>query len=44
MQLDQLLGQLRLGQVRAEGDASRRGEREDNDLDRIPSPPAAGTA
>jgi hypothetical protein len=44
LQLDQLLGQLRLGQVSAEGDASRQGEREANDLDRIPSPPAAGTA
>ena len=44
-QIDQVLGQLRLGQVSAEGDAtSRRGEPEDNDLDRVPTPPAAGVA
>jgi len=40
-QLGQLLGQLRLAQVSAEGDAGSRGEPEDNDLDRIPSPPAS---
>ena len=43
-QIDQILGQLRLGQVSAEGDASRQGESEENDLDRIPTPPATGTA
>jgi hypothetical protein len=39
-QIDQLLGQLRLGQVSAEGRASRPGKPEDNDLDRVPTPPA----
>jgi hypothetical protein len=43
-QIDQLLGQLRLGQVTAEGDASKQGKPEENDLDRMPAPPAAGTA
>jgi hypothetical protein len=43
-QIDQLLGELRLAQVTAEGDASRQGEPEENDLDRMPNPPAAGTA
>lgn len=33
-QIDQVLGQLRLGQVSAEGHASHQGEPEDNDLDR----------
>jgi hypothetical protein len=42
-QVDQLLGQLRLAQVGAEGDASRPAGPEENDLDRIPAPPAAGT-
>jgi hypothetical protein len=41
-QIDQVLGQLRLGQVSAEGHASQRGEPEENDLDRIPTPPSAG--
>jgi hypothetical protein len=41
-QIDQLLGQLRLGQVSAEGHAIRPGEPEENDLDRVPPPPAAG--
>jgi hypothetical protein len=41
-QIDQLLGQLRLGQVSAEGHASRPAEPEKNDLDRVPSPPPAG--
>jgi hypothetical protein len=41
-QIDQVLGQLRLGQVGAEGDAAgRSGEPEENDLDRIPTPPSA---
>jgi len=43
-QIDQVLGQLRLGQVSAEGHASRPGEPEDNDLDRVPTPPSAGAA
>ena len=43
-QIDQLLGQLRLSQVGAEGHASRRGEVEENDLDRVPAPPPAGAA
>jgi len=41
-QIDQVLGQLRLGQVSAEGRASDAGEPEDNDLDRAPAPPASG--
>jgi aryl-alcohol dehydrogenase-like predicted oxidoreductase len=41
---DQVLGQLRLGQVSAEGHASRRGEPEENDLDRVPTPPPASAA
>ena len=41
-QIDQLLGQLRLGQVSAEGHASQPGEPEKNDLDRVPSPPPSG--
>lgn len=40
-QIDQMLGQLRMGQVSAEGSASRPGEPEDNDLDRVPAPPSA---
>jgi hypothetical protein len=43
-QIDQVLGQLRLGQVSAESHASRRGEPEENDLDRVPAPPPAGAA
>ena len=43
-QIDQLLGQLRLGQVSAEGHASRQDEPEANDLDRMPAPPPASTA
>ncbi len=38
-QIDQVLGQLRLGQVSAESQASRP---EENDLDRAPAPPPAG--
>jgi hypothetical protein len=37
-QIDQVLGQLRMGQVSAEGQASRSGEPEANDLDRMPAP------
>jgi len=36
-QIDQLLGQLRLGQVSAEGHPSRPGQPEENDLDRVPA-------
>jgi hypothetical protein len=43
-QIDQVLGQLRLGQVSAEGHASQPGEPEENDLDRVPAPPPAGAA
>ena len=43
-QIDQLLGQLRLGQVTAEGHASQQGEPEENDLGRLPAPPPSGTA
>jgi hypothetical protein len=42
-QIDQVLGQLRLGQVNAEGRVSPQAEREENDLDRMPAPPSAGT-
>jgi hypothetical protein len=38
-QIDEVLGQLRLGQVSAEGHASQRGQPEENDLDRVPAPP-----
>jgi len=41
-QLDQVLGELRLGQVNAEGRASQQGEPEQNDLDRLPTPPSRG--
>jgi hypothetical protein len=41
-QIDQLLGQLRMGQVSAEGHAGQPAEPEKNDLDRVPAPPAAG--
>jgi hypothetical protein len=43
-QIDQLLGQLRMGQVSAEGTASRPAELEENDLDRVPAPPSHGAA
>lgn len=39
-QIDQVLGHLRLAQVSAEGQASGPGEPEENDLDRVPAPPA----
>jgi hypothetical protein len=42
--IDQVLGQLRMGQVSAENQASRQGEPEENDLDRMPAPPSAGAA
>jgi len=41
-QLDQVLGQLRMAQVNAEGHASRQGEPEENDLDQPPAPPPTG--
>jgi hypothetical protein len=43
-QIDQVLGQLRLGQVSAESHASQQGQPEDNDLDRPPVPPPTGAA
>lgn len=43
-EIDQLLGQLRMAQVSAEGRASGRTEPEQNDLDRMPTPPTSGTA
>jgi hypothetical protein len=44
MQIDQVLGQMRMGQVSAEGYASQQGQPEENDLDRIPAPPPTGAA
>ena len=42
-QIDQVLGQLRLGQVSAESHASQQGQSpEENDLDRAPAPPPTG--
>jgi hypothetical protein len=43
-QIDQILGQLRLGQVSAETRAGQQDRPEDNDLDASPSPPPAGAA
>ena len=43
-QIDQVLGQLRLGQVSAESHASQQGQPEENDLDRAPAPPPAGAS
>jgi len=43
-QIDEVLGQLRLSQVSAEGRASPPGEHEENDLDRLPAPPPAQAA
>ena len=40
-QIDQMLGQLRMGQVSAESRASQQGRPEENDLDRAPAPPPA---
>lgn len=42
-QVDQVLGQLRLGQVSAEGHAGQQGKPEENDLDRRPAPPPGAT-
>jgi hypothetical protein len=41
-QVDQMLGQLRMGQVSAESRASQQGQPEENDLGRAPAPPSAG--
>lgn len=41
-QIDQVLGQLRLAQVTAEGQASKKKESEENDLGRLPTPPSSG--
>jgi len=41
-QIDQVLGQLRMGQVSAENHASQQGQPEENDLERAPDPPPAG--
>jgi hypothetical protein len=43
-QIDQLLGQLRLAQVRAESYAGEQDPPEANDLDEIPAAPSAGPA
>jgi hypothetical protein len=43
-QIDQVLGQLRMAQVSAEGKASQPGQPEENDLDRAPTPPPASPA
>jgi hypothetical protein len=43
-QIDQVLGQLRLGQVSAEGRVNEAGKPEDHDLDRVPVPPPSGAA
>jgi hypothetical protein len=40
-QIDQVLGQLRMSQVNAEGRAGDQDRREENDLDRLPAPPSA---
>lgn len=41
-QIDQALGQLRMGQVNEENHAPHDGEPEENDLGRPPAPPTAG--
>jgi hypothetical protein len=43
-QVDQVLGQLRMAQVSAEGKAGQPGQPEENDLDRAPDPPPASPA
>jgi len=43
-QIDQVLGQLRMGQVSEEGHAGQQGEPEENDLARLPAPPPASAA
>jgi hypothetical protein len=44
VRVDQVLGQLRMGQVSAEGQVSREPKPEANDLDRTPAPPSTGAA
>ncbi len=39
-QLDEMLGQLRMGQVNEENHPRQHGEPEENDLDRTPAPPS----
>ena len=41
-QIDETLGELRLAQVSAEGQASTSGKQEHNDLDHAPAPPSTG--
>jgi hypothetical protein len=41
-QIDQVLGQLRMGQVNEESRARQHGKPEENDLNRTPAPPSAG--
>jgi hypothetical protein len=43
-QVDQVLGQLRMGQVTAEGQASQQGQPEENDLAKAPAPPPASAS
>jgi hypothetical protein len=43
-QVDELLGQLRLSQVSAEGQPSRPDKPEENDLDRVPAAPSVAAA
>jgi hypothetical protein len=43
-QVDEALGQLRMGQVSAESHASQQGQPEENDLGQIPAAPPAGPA
>ena len=43
-QINQVPGQLRLGQVSAQTHASQQGQPEENDLDRTPAPPPTGAA
>ena len=40
-QLDQMLGQLRIGQVHAENEVAAKSEAEPNDLAEVPTPPTA---
>lgn len=42
-QVDAALGQLRLAQVRAEGEVAAAGEPEPHDLDHVPTPPTTPT-
>jgi hypothetical protein len=43
-QIDQLLGQLRMAQVSAEGKSSQQAATEENDLGHAPAPPPASPA